>query len=294
MLEQAWTSHTITANGITMHYLRSGAGLPLILLHGWPEWSYVWRKNIGPLATQFDIIAPDLRGFGRSDKPPLAAGADYLHKALVEDLRGLADALGLQRFGIVAHDIGAYIAQAFARVAPERLVGLFFFDCPYPGIGRRWAEANQIREIWYQSFHQLPLAAELVGASRESCRRYLRHFLDHWAAQPGRFDDDLELWVDTYMQPGALEGGFAWYRASHDARMALIRDGAPQLPPITVPTRVLWGARDPILKPAWTDRLLDYFTDLRVSLAPDAGHFVHYEQPALANQEITAFFQAFG
>jgi pimeloyl-ACP methyl ester carboxylesterase len=99
---------------------------------------------------------------------------------------------------------------------------------------------------------------------------------------------------DAVAHPGALEGGFAWYRASHAARMALIRDGAPELPPIRLPTRVLWGAHDPILKPAWTDRLLDYFANLQLDLAPGAGHFVQYEQPELANRELIAFFGQHG
>ena len=101
-----------------------------------------WRKNIPVLAGEFDVVAPDLRGFGDTDKPGLPDPPKDLLGNFVEDLRALADALGFERFGVVSHDVGAYVAQGFARKYPERLSGLFFFDCPYPGIGRRWAIAG--------------------------------------------------------------------------------------------------------------------------------------------------------
>ena len=128
------------ANGIGIHYVRHGGGFPLVLLHGWPEFWYTWRKNIPVLAGEFDVVAPDLRGFGDTDKPGLPDPPKDLLGDFVEDLRALADALGFERFGVVSHDVGAYVAQGFARKYPERLGGLFFFDCPYPGIGRRWAD----------------------------------------------------------------------------------------------------------------------------------------------------------
>ena len=175
-----------SANGIEIHYVRQGSGLPLVLLHGWPEFWLVWRKVIGPLSDRFDVVAPDLRGFGQSSKPAVPAREGYRVEDHAADLLGLADALGFDRFGLVSHDVGAYVAQTFARQHAERLVGLFFFDCPYPGIGQRWAEPGHLGEIWYQSFHQLPAAVEVVGASREATERYFRHFLSHWAHDPGR------------------------------------------------------------------------------------------------------------
>jgi pimeloyl-ACP methyl ester carboxylesterase len=93
------------------------------------------------------------------------------------------------------------------------------------------------------------------------------------------------------MKPGNLEGGFAWYPAVNALRLAVIRDGPPRLAKIAVPTRYLWGERDPIHKAEWTDLLPEYFADVRVDLAKGAGHFVHYEKPELANREIVAFFK---
>ena len=285
-----WNHQYLDTNGIEIHYVRHGTGSPLVLLHGWPEFWFGWRKNILPLAEGFDVVAPDLRGFGDTEKTALPDPPRRLLEDYVEDLRGLADTLGFEKFGIVSHDVGAYVAQAFARTYPDRLSGLFFFNCPYPGIGERWVEPDHVNEIWYQSFNQQPWAASLVGENRKTCRLYIGHFLDHWAHEPGFFDEDLDLWVENVMKPGNLQGGFNWYISTNEGRIKQIRDGAPELPKIETPTRVLWGESDSVLKVEWADRLGDYFANCDFDPAPEAGHFVHYERPELANNEIANFF----
>jgi pimeloyl-ACP methyl ester carboxylesterase len=285
-----WNHQYLEANGIRVHYVRHGEGFPLVLLHGWPEFWYTWRKNMPVLAGEFDVVAPDLRGFGDTDKPGLPDLPKELLGNLVEDLRGLVDSLGFERFGVVSHDVGAYVAQGFARKYPGRLGGLFFFDCPYPGIGRRWADPDSINEIWYQTFNQQSWTASLVGENRKTCETYFRHFLDHWAHEPGLFDEDLGLWVDNFMKPGNLQGGFDWYIGTNESRLDLIRNGPPDLPKIETPTRIRWGEYDSVLKVKWADRLEDYFADLDFAPMRDAGHFAHYERPDLANREISDFF----
>lgn len=283
-----WDHQTIAANGVDIHVVRAGRqdAEPLVLLHGWPEFWYVWHKVIPSLAQRFHVVAPDLRGFGDTTKPERVPRIqDY-----VGDLAGLLDGLGLDRAGLVAHDVGAYVAQGFALAAPDRVSGLFFFNCPYPGIGKRWAEADHLNEIWYQSFHQLDVAPKLVGSSREACRLYFQHFLSHWAADPNAFDADLEAWVDNFMKPGNLEGGFAWYKSVNDARLAQIRNGPPRRPKIAPKSYFLWGAKDPIVRADWSDAVGDYFEDPTVEIVPDAGHYVHYEMPELAVERIATFF----
>ncbi|MEO1601075.1 MAG: alpha/beta hydrolase [Pseudomonadota bacterium] len=258
----------------------------LLLLHGWPEFWGSWVRTIPALAERYRVIAPDLRGFGASADGQMAESVSE-H---AEDQLALLDALGVVRAGVVGHDVGAQVAQAMALAAPARIAGLFFGNCPYPGIGRRWAAPDRIPEIWYQSFNQQPWAADLVGQSRESVRLYIGHFLSHWAGDPSAFDDVLEDWVDAYLQPGALEGGFAWYRAVDAARRAQIADGPQPRPPIAVPARVFWGGRDPLLPAAWTEGLSDYFTEIEIEIAEDAGHFVFFEVPEAANPRLLAFF----
>ncbi len=290
-----WNHRYIDANGIRIHYVRHGAGMPLVLLHGWPEFWRTWRKNILPLAQHFDVVVPDLRGFGATEKPDLPVAEGYGLEIMVEDLSALAEGLGLGRFGIVSHDVGSYITRAFAGKYPDRVAGLFFFDCPYPGIGKRRSDADHVNENWYRPFHQLPWAAEMVGHSRETCRLYFAHFLSHWAYAPDAFDAaDIEAWVDNFMKPGNLQGGFNWYIGFNAAHLALLRDGPPTGPArkIKGPTRMLWGEGDPMMKVEWADRLADYFEDLSFDTVAEAGHFIHYERPDLANREIIAFFAA--
>ncbi len=284
----------VAANGIRLHYARmTGGPVPLLLLHGWPEFWLTWEKVMKPLAAEgFDVIVPDLRGFGDSEKPDPGpsdrAGAE-VHAA---DMLALLDALGLARAGVASHDVGAFAAQVMARKAPERLAGLFFFNCPYPGIGPRWAEAGHLKEIWYQSFHQMKFAAALVGSSRDACRIYFRHFLTHWAGgNPHAFDDVLEDFVDNFMKPGNLQGGFNWYISQNAARLAVIRGEAPKPPAITVPACVRWGDRDPLFPLRWTDRLGEYFADLDFQPFPGVGHFPHREDPPRAAAEIAGFFR---
>ena len=200
-----------------------------------------------------------------------------------KDLAEFADALGLSRFAIVSHDVGSFIAQRFAHAMPQRVAGLFFFNCAYPGIGSRWGEAGNFPELWYQQFHQKDFAAALVGSSREACRTYFRHFLTHWAHQKEAFAPYLEEWVDNFLLPGNIQGGFDWYSGVYQYRRRVMREGnaAPTIPPITAPTYVLWGRHDPVLQYAWTDRLGEYFSQLTLECAEEAGHFVHFEVPEL-------------
>lgn len=284
----------VPANGITLHVARAGSGPPLLLLHGWPEFWLTWAPVMERLAGRFQLIAPDLRGFGESDKPdgdrPSDKAGPEVHAA---DLLGLMDALGIARAGLVSHDVGASVAQVLGRAAPARMTGLFFFDCPYPGIGARWAAPEHLREIWYQSFHQMAMAASLVGASRESCRTYFAHFLRHWSRRPEVFDEVLEAWVDNFLRPGNLQGGFNWYISVRESRLAAMAGTAPALPPITLPTCVRWG--DSTILPArWGDRLGETFSDLDFAEFPGVGHFPHREDPDRAAAEIAGFFARIG
>lgn len=292
---QAYESKFAKANGINIHYWRAGRGAPLVLLHGWPEFNRTWRRVMPLLTAQFDVIAPDLRGFGDTGKPYPGPSDAMTADVLADDLAGLLDALAVDGpVGIVSHDVGAYLAQDFARRWPQRAAGLFFFNCPYAGIGKRWGEPGHLKEIWYQSFHQQPWAAAMVGSSRAACSIYFRHFLTHWSGVKTAFDEDFEIWIDNFMKPGNLQGGFNWYVSVNRARLATIAGTAPQPAPIITPTRVLWGGKDPVLKAEWMDRLPEFFTRLEASVAPDAGHFVQMEQPQLAAQTITDFFARIG
>jgi pimeloyl-ACP methyl ester carboxylesterase len=242
------------------------------------------------LAGRYRLAAPDLRGFGDSDKPAGPWGPED-HAG---DLLALLDTLGIERVGVVGHDVGGAVMQVLARRAPERLAGLFFFDFFYPGMGARRGAPDRLNEIWYQSFHQMAMAPAVVGASRDSCRAYVGHFLRHWAHREDAFDVVLEAFVDNFLKPGNLEGGFAHYKASHAGRIAMIKGEAPKLPPIAVPACVRWAEHDPLFPFAWTDRLGETFADLDLAMFPGVGHFPHREDPERAAAEIAGFFDRIG
>jgi pimeloyl-ACP methyl ester carboxylesterase len=278
---------TVDANGARFHVARAGTGRRLLLLHGWPEFWLTWEPVMTRLADRFCLIAPDLRGFGDSDKPAGPFGAAD-HAA---DLLALLDALDIDQVGVVGHDVGGAIMQSLARTAPARVSGLFFFDFVYPGIGARMGTPDRLNEIWYQSFHQMPMAAEMVGATRETCRAYFSYILRHWSHRKNAFDDVLDAFVDNFQKPGNLDGGFAYYRAAHAGRIAMMRGEAPALPPIGVPTCVRWAEHDPLFPYSWTDRLSETFSDLDLAPFPGVGHFPHRENPVRAADEIARFFQ---
>ncbi len=281
---------SVQANGFAFHVARIGEGKPLVLLHGWPEFWLTWAPVMNKLSDRYGLIAPDLRGFGESDKPEGAFGPND-HAA---DVLALLDALGIERAGVIGHDVGGAAMQPLARLAADRLSGLFFFDFVYPGIGSRMGAPERLNEIWYQSFQQMPMAAALVRATRESCRVYIAHFLRHWARREDAFDDVLEVFVDNFLKPGNLEGGFAHYRASHAARIAMMKGEAPSSPPIATPTCVRWAEHDPLFPHAWTDRLGETFSNLDLAPFPGVGHFPHREDPDRAAEEIDRFFTRIG
>ena len=277
---------TIAANGARFHVAKIGVGEPLLMLHGWPEFWLTWEPVMERLKDRFTLIAPDLRGFGNSDKPSGPFGPpDH-----ATDMISLLDALGIKRVGIVGHDVGGAAMQPLARSAPGRMVGLFFFDFVYPGIGPRMAAPDRLNEIWYQSFNQTELAPALVGATRRSCETYIEHFLRHWAHRKDAFDSVLDAFTDNFMQPGNLAGGFAHYRAAHPGRIAMMKGEAPLLPPIKVPTCVRWAEHDPLFPYEWTDKLGETFANLDLAVFPGVGHFPHREDPDRAAKEIANFF----
>jgi pimeloyl-ACP methyl ester carboxylesterase len=281
---------SVCANGAAFHVARTGTGKPLLLLHGWPEFWLTWEPVMARLAARFTLFAPDLRGFGDSDKPDGPFGPDQ-HAA---DMLALMDALGIPQAGIVGHDVGGAVVQPLARTAPERIAGLFLFDFVYPGIGARMAEPDRLNHIWYQSFNQIEMAPRLIGATRETCRLYIGHFLKSWSHRKDAFDDVLEAFTDNYFKPGNLAGGFAHYRASHAGRIKMMKGEVLRLAPIGVPTCVRWAEHDPLFPYAWTDRLSETFANLDLAMFPAVGHFPHREDPDRAAAEIAGFFARIG
>lgn len=267
------------SGGVALHYVRLGEGHPVLLLHGWPGFWYDWRRVLVPLSATADVIAPDFRGFGDSDKPDLPPADGYTPEILAEDLLALLDALGISRVVVAAYDIGATVAQTLALRHPERVRALALFNPAYPGIGQRRFDPSVHSEFWYQHFHALDWSDRLIAHDRETVRLYLEQFYDHWAGKKEAIRErELEAIVDVYARPGAVKASIAYYRARAAARRARAPD-AHRESPISQPAMIAWGELDPVMLAAWADRLQDTFPDHELSLLPGIGHFVPIEAP---------------
>ena len=194
-----------TINGLRYHYVREGQGQPLLLVHGWPGFSYEWHLNIGPLSQHFDVVVPDMRGYAYTDKPDLAPEDGYtpgrLRRRYPRPHR--PPRLGASRTSSPTTSVrpGCSSSPAHTATAYDSLV---LFDPPYPGIGGRWIEPGHVPQIWYQMFHQLPWAEDLVGSSRKATELYLRHFLSHWSHDKDLWtDEEIAEYVEAFSQPGA-------------------------------------------------------------------------------------------
>jgi len=264
------------ADGVRIHYVRRGSGPAVLLLHGWPGFWYDWRRIIPELATRADVIAPDFRGYGHSDKPGGPAVETYAPDNYARDMLALMDHLQIDQAVLVAHDIGAVVAQTLAQQAPERFPRLVLINPPYPGIGARRFEPEATADFWYYNFHNLLWAHDLVAYNRDTIHIYLSHFYDHWVGRKNSvIPDEFEAIVDSYARPGAFAGSIGFYRA----RAAQKRAGLSKPTPIEQPTHVLWGALDPVIRSVWADKLGDYFVRATLDVLPDAGHFLPFEAP---------------
>ena len=266
-------------DGFSLAYERSGAGAPVLLLHGWPGRRTDYRSVVPLLHEAADVVVPDLRGFGRSDKHAVPAADGYGAAAQARSVIGLMDELGLETAVLAGYDIGSRIAQTVARTAPRRVRALVLAP-PLPGPGERVLTPEAQREFWYQPFHQLELAAELIDGRPDAVRHYLRHFWSHWSG-PGfeLAQADLERLVESYAEPGAFVASIGWYRAgSGTVASSLAEISAPRPEPIGVPTRVLWPEHDPLFPRAWGDRLGDHFARVSIT-ALHCGHFSPLEAP---------------
>jgi pimeloyl-ACP methyl ester carboxylesterase len=256
------------------------AGAAIVLLHGWPGDRTDFRL-VTPLFSAADVVVPDLRGFGESDRHPDAPVTEYGAAAQARSIAGLIEELGLERPVIAGYDIGSRIAQTLARHRPD-LVGALVLSPPLPGIGDRILAPEPQRQFWYQPFHQLELAARLIDGRAEAVGAYLRHFWNHWSG-PGftLAETDLDHLVSSYAAPGAFTASIAWYRAGSGtvAQSAAEREPAPG-DRIAAPTTVLWPDQDPLFPPAWSDRLDRFFRTVRLRTAPGAGHFTPVESPS--------------
>lgn len=298
----------IATNGIRLHCAIDGEGPLVVLLHGFPESWHSWRHQLAALAPRFRIVAPDLRGYGDSDKP--AAVSAYALPELVADVRGLIDALGARDAAIVGHDWGGGIAWTLAMEHPEVTRRLVVMNCPHPAIFQQQLRGNlrQIGRSWYVLFFQLPWLPEtLLGLGNA----WLVGNLVRGSAirQDAITEDDLAVLRRAAGRPGAMRAAVNYYRAAlrgtegaaalpdwlrrfvwGDRPVPAPRATLADWPRIKAPTLLIWGEQDVALGKELTLGMEPLFDGpFEVRYVPLCGHWVQQEQPEVVNRWLLEF-----
>jgi pimeloyl-ACP methyl ester carboxylesterase len=272
-------------SGITLYCVKEGRGFPVVFLHGWPGYHFDWHKVAPLLLDTAQVIIPDLRGFGLSDKPKIDPLRGYNPEVLAQDIIDLLDEFNIEKVVLAAHDIGATVAQTLARAHDDRIDSLVLFNPPYPGIGKRRFDPVVQPEFWYQHLHNTDLFEKLFSYEPSNAKKYVQHFYEHWVGNRESISShELEIISEMYAAPGALVSSIMYYRAR--AADKIKKDLRNDLAPIRQHTTVLWGEKDPIMKVEWADQLDLFFNNYSLSTLPDVGHFVPLEAPVDAANTI--------
>jgi haloacetate dehalogenase len=276
---------TATVNDIRMHYVRAGDGPPLFLLHGWPQTSHCWHKVLGPLAETHTVIAPDLRGYGRTDKPK--TGFDK--RTMAADVAALAEHLGFARTAVAGHDRGGRVAHRWALDRPDQVERLAVLDIvPTRAM---WQRLDTIAKTsWHWLFHLQPDLPELLAG--QNVAAYLGYFFERWTHQRHALDaESVAEYVRAFSAPGALRAGFDDYRASfpHDADLDDADFAAGKR--VTQPLLALWGANGLLGQLPALEIWQEYATDVTGAALAECGHFLPEERPVEVVAHLRRFLQ---
>jgi len=269
---------TARVGDIDINYVTEGDGPLVVLLHGFPESSFSWRRQVPALAAAgFRAIAPDLRGYGHSSRPE---GIDsYRLTEVVKDIAGLI----MQNGGVcrlVGHDWGGYAAWYLAMLHPELVSKLVVMNAPHGAVLARVMKRSiqQKLRLAYQLFFNLPVLPELFWrAFGPAIMRRLGSFT------PAEVAEYARLWK----QPGAIRAMMNYYRALRRHRGELRSLSRP----IRVPTLFIFGERDPVFMRETADGFGDWVPDVRVVRIPEAGHFVQTDVADTVNALLVEFLR---
>lgn len=290
---EGFTRHRLPGEGVTIDVLVGGAGPPLLLLHGYPQTRVMWRAIAPDLAKQFTVVVPDLRGCGRSDKPPGDADhATYSKRAMGRDQLATMRALGFERFAIAGHDRGGRVAYRLALDHPEVVTALAVLDIiPTAEV---WARADAAGAMamyhWFFLARPQPLPERLIGGDAEF---FLRTTMQSWAGPAFAFDPaNVADYVACFSDPASIHATCEDYRAGWGIDRAL--DEADRgSKKIRAPTLAVWSegfsvARSEPLKTwsAWAESVSD--------CSVPGGHFVCEEQPQRVGALLKRFFAEAG
>ncbi|MEO6862035.1 MAG: alpha/beta hydrolase [Microcoleus sp.] len=276
VLKATWKHESIATNNIKLHCVTQGSGPLMLMLHGFPEFWYSWRHQIPEFASDYKVVAVDLRGYNDSDKPE--AKSAYVMAEFVQDVKGIIQGLGYKSCVLVAHDWGGAIAWNFAYAYPEMVDKLIVMNLPHPA---KFAEGlrtrQQLLKSWYIFLFQLPFLPEFLiklGDYRAIALAFEGMAVDKNTFTPS----DIQAYKDAAAKPGALTATINYYR--NIARGFLDRQNWGVL---QVPTLMIWGENDSALGKELTYGTEDYVQDFQIQYIPNCSHWVQQEQPHLVN-----------
>lgn len=280
-------SRYISVNGLQLHTVIAGPpdGKLVVLLHGFPENWYTWRKQIKPLVEAgYRVVVPDQRGYNLSDKP--LGIHPYRTDALAADIRELVRTFEREQAIIVGHDWGGMVAWRLAMEYPDLVEKLIILNAAHPHAFRRELRENpaQQRKSWYMFAFQLPWLPEtLIGQSPMSS---VNLFFRRNAVNQDAFSSyDLHAMATMLSQPGALTAMLNWYRA------AFQRSDSRPSTPVTAPTLIVWGEDDAALGKSLTYGLEAWVPNLKIHYIPNCGHWVQNEAPDEVNTQVLEFIK---
>ena len=275
----------IDTNGVRLHVVEAGPedGPLLILLHGFPEFWYGWRRQIGPLAAAgYRVQVPDQRGYNLSGKPRRVAS--YNLDRLAGDVLGLIDEAGVATARVVGHDWGGVVGWWLGIRHPQRLERLALLNIPHPQVMERalWHSSVQRRKSHYVFFFQLPWLPERLFSRNDFA--YAEKSLRS-SSRPGTFsDEDIARYKEAWSQPRAVRSMIHWYRAALRARPR-----RPKSARVTVPALLIWGTQDRFLGQEMANASITLCDQGRLELIPEATHWVQLEEPARVNRLLLDF-----
>ena len=276
----------VDARGLRMHVAFAGPadGDPVVLVHGWPQHWWIWRGVIPPLVDAgYRCICPDLRGHGWTDAPP----DGYDKEQFASDVLAALDALGVERFKLVGHDWGGFAGFLMALRAPERVEKLLALSIIHPWIRRGGGPAAIIRQLLGASY-QFVIGAPVVGQQVVQRTPFMKVLLSRGSV-PRFTDDVLDVYLERWRDPRRAAATSAIYRTLLLREIGPILGGRYRDHRLTVPTVLVYGKSDPVIR---GERLLgfeEYADDMRV-VEVEGGHFLPDKQPTIVAEQALALF----
>lgn len=283
------------STGVTLNVATVGPrdGEPIVFLHGFPESHRTWRHQIAALSDRHFCIAPDQRGFGKSDKPQEVER--YTTDKLIADIFALADAFDIDRFTLAGHDWGGAIAWGAALGRPDRVARLIIANAPHPFLFRKALIEDPEQRAASQYMRAFRDTANDPFIAEHGLAAFLARTLE-WNRSPALEQEELAIYMRDWAEPGAPIAMLNWYRAAQIEVPAPDEEVPPpasdESPPIRVPTLVIWAMDDKALLPGQLRGLDRYVPDLTLVEVPDTGHFVTWEAPDAVNAAFEDFLAA--